>query len=186
MSPSNSWYQVVGGPGLQQGDLLRSFLIVKPPRSIEVAPDGVPQPSPLKVEAHNVVVLTQSCDLEHNKTGTVLICPYFPLSAVDTPRAVRQDPDRLIKFHEQVRRGYQPPLHMLAATAEDGLEHEIQVVDFRLVAIASVSYARSCAAQAGRRLRLNSPYVEHLSQAFARFFMRVGLPSDIPSFGRLP
>jgi hypothetical protein len=26
------------------------------------------------------------------------------------------------------------------------------------------------------------PYREHLSQAFARYFMRVGLPSDIPSF----
>jgi hypothetical protein len=26
------------------------------------------------------------------------------------------------------------------------------------------------------------PYREHLSQAFARFFMRVGLPVDIPPF----
>jgi hypothetical protein len=34
----------------------------------------------------------------------------------------------------------------------------------------------------GRRLRLLPPYREHLSQAFARFFMRVGLPVDIPPF----
>jgi hypothetical protein len=27
-----------------------------------------------------------------------------------------------------------------------------------------------------------SPYLEHFSQAFARFFMRVGLPSTIPGF----
>jgi hypothetical protein len=32
----------------------------------------------------------------------------------------------------------------------------------------------------GNRLRLCPPYREHLAQAFARFFMRVGLPSDIP------
>ena len=32
------------------------------------------------------------------------------------------------------------------------------------------------------RWRLMSPYLEHLSQAFARFFMRVGLPSSIPEF----
>jgi hypothetical protein len=32
------------------------------------------------------------------------------------------------------------------------------------------------------RLRLLPPYREHLSQSFARFFMRVGLPVDIPSF----
>ncbi len=32
------------------------------------------------------------------------------------------------------------------------------------------------------RPRLLPPYREHLAQAFARFFMRVGLPVDIPAF----
>ncbi len=32
------------------------------------------------------------------------------------------------------------------------------------------------------RLRLRSPYKEHLAQAFARYFMRVGLPHDATSF----
>ena len=31
-------------------------------------------------------------------------------------------------------------------------------------------------------LRLLSPYREHLAQALARFYMRVGLPVDIPAF----
>jgi len=31
----------------------------------------------------------------------------------------------------------------------------------------------------GKRLRLCPPYREHLAQAFARFFMRVGLPQDV-------
>ena len=34
----------------------------------------------------------------------------------------------------------------------------------------------------GNRIRLLPPYREHLSQAFARYFMRVGLPEDIPRF----
>ena len=29
---------------------------------------------------------------------------------------------------------------------------------------------------------MRSPYREHLAQAFARYFMRVGLPVDIPAF----
>lgn len=33
-----------------------------------------------------------------------------------------------------------------------------------------------------QRLRLQPPYREHFSQAFARFFMRVGLPHDLRSF----
>ena len=32
------------------------------------------------------------------------------------------------------------------------------------------------------RHRLQSPFLEHFSQAFARFFMRVGLPSSIPAY----
>ena len=34
----------------------------------------------------------------------------------------------------------------------------------------------------GPRGRLQSPFLEHLSQAFARFFMRIGLPSTVPEF----
>jgi hypothetical protein len=34
----------------------------------------------------------------------------------------------------------------------------------------------------GPRLRLRSPYREHLAQAFARYFMRVGLPHDARAF----
>lgn len=37
-------------------------------------------------------------------------------------------------------------------------------------------------AQQNSRLRLLPPYREHLAQAFARSFMRVGLPIDIPAF----
>jgi len=37
-------------------------------------------------------------------------------------------------------------------------------------------------AENGETLRLLSPYKEHLSQSFARFFMRVGLPIDIDPF----
>jgi len=38
-----------------------------------------------------------------------------------------------------------------------------------------MSFAKTC----NRRL---PPYREHLSQAFARYFMRVGLPQDITPF----
>lgn len=45
-----------------------------------------------------------------------------------------------------------------------------------------VELVRAFAAGAGDRPRLRPPYREHLSQAFARLFMRVGLPADIPPF----
>ena len=46
----------------------------------------------------------------------------------------------------------------------------------------SFDYLKNQVCSLGWRIRLLPPYRELLSQAFARFFMRVGLPVDIPSF----
>lgn len=43
-------------------------------------------------------------------------------------------------------------------------------------------YVLKHASNLNDRWRLKSPYLEHFSQAFARLFMRVGLPSAIPPF----
>lgn len=186
--PNQPWYEVVEGAHLQQGDLLRAFLIVKPPKNIEIGPDGRAQPSPSRVESRDVVVLTQSCDLVNSKIGTVLLCPHKPLEQASelAPKHARENPELLLKFYEQIRRGNLPPFHMLAASRKRGLEDSVRVVDFRYAAFSSLAFASRVAEQAGPRLRLKSPYVEHLSQAFGRFFMRVGLPTDIPSFIPLP
>lgn len=75
------------------------------------------------------------------------------------------------------------PNHMLAACDLEGFEHEIQIVDFRTVFSVPFGFLTELARRRpNKRLRLRSPYREHLSQAFARFFMRVGLPADIPPF----
>jgi hypothetical protein len=44
------------------------------------------------------------------------------------------------------------------------------------------AYLTQHAESLGLRWRLESPFLEHFSQAFARFFMRVGLPSAIAPF----
>ena len=63
---------------------------------------------------------------------------------------------------------------------QDGIQLGLGVVDFHYVYTAPTSYVKQHAAQSGKRLRVCPPYKEHLAQAFARFFMRVGLPADIP------
>jgi hypothetical protein len=58
------------------------------------------------------------------------------------------------------------------------LQH--QVVDFHEVLSLPVGFLTSWVRASGApRLRLRPPYREHVSQSFARFFMRVGLPIDI-------
>jgi len=56
---------------------------------------------------------------------------------------------------------------------------DYQVVDFRNVYGVQFSLLQNMAENIQDRIRLLPPYREHLSQAFARYFMRVGLPQDI-------
>jgi hypothetical protein len=73
-------------------------------------------------------------------------------------------------------------VHLLSASDFAGTVSEIRVVDFRRVSALPLTFLRTRVLTQQRRLRLLPPYREQLSQAFARFFMRVGLPVDIPAF----
>jgi len=53
------------------------------------------------------------------------------------------------------------------------------LVDFRYVYSVTFDLLNNLAASRAQRLRLLPPYREHLSQAFAKFFMRVGLPVPV-------
>ncbi|WP_459875834.1 hypothetical protein [Desulfothermus naphthae] len=64
----------------------------------------------------------------------------------------------------------------------EGFESGYLVVDFRNVYGVPFDFIVELAKKRGKRLRLLPPYREHLSQAFARFFMRARLPVDIPPF----
>lgn len=78
----------------------------------------------IKIEYHNIIIMSQSCDLVNNKIKNVVVCPIYSLNELGE------------KFKSNKK----------------------------------------------DRLRLLLPYREHLAQSFARFFMRIGLPIDIPEF----
>ena len=67
--------------------------------------------------------------------------------------------------------------------ATSRVSQELRVVEFHRLHSLPIDYLRQRAIRS-LRLRLMPPYREHLSQAFARYFMRVGLPLDIPAFTR--
>lgn len=72
--------------------------------------------------------------------------------------------------------------HMVAGCADERWQKEISIISFREIWSLPLSLVGAYANKLGRRLRMQSPYREHLAQAFARYFMRVGLPTDIPRF----
>ena len=122
-------------------------------------------------------MLSQSCDLVKGRENVqqVLVCALWRLS--DLTSGHLSTPKGL----EDARRGNLPGFHMLAESDVQDFEREVRIVDFHYIWTLPVEYLRRRLAQA-IHLCLLSPYREHLSQAFARYFMRVGLPLDIPNF----
>lgn len=168
-----AWYQVVNGTEpLLQGDFFNSCPIVIPPMTIES--DTVPA----DVVVYDIVVMSQSCDLAQDKIDLVLVCPVWPLSEFGNRSSFFRGRDG----KEALRKGNVTGYHLLKNSEIEGFETDFQVVDFRNVYGIPLEFLKNRASVTNRRLRLLPPYREHLSQAFARFFMRVGLPVDIPPF----
>jgi hypothetical protein len=165
---------VVTGTDLSQGDLLDRCPVFLPPADL-AEPWNEAAFTWQEVDA---VVMTQTCDLipGREKVTEVLLCAAWSRSDLKsghlaTPRGL-----------EDARRGNLPGYHLLAACDLPGFARDVRVVDFRRVYSLPVPFVRQRAARSGDRLRLLPPYREHLSQGFARYFMRVGLPQDTPPF----
>jgi hypothetical protein len=175
------WYDLVEGDDLEQGDIFERcpvFTIVSP-----FSYEDYRQPN-FKAELdsweHDFVVMTQSCDLvkSHPKVDEVLLCPLWNLEDLEQEfDFVRQS-----KGKDEIRRGNMPGFHMLNVSVLPDFERPIRVVGFQRVFSLPLVFLRDLAQARGKCLRLLPPYREHLGQAFARYFMRVGLPVDIPPF----
>ncbi len=195
-APTPNWYERLGtrNRSLMQGDILRGCPIPLLPENLDIARlQKLPQDKreiKLELENYDVIVLSQSCDIVTDKLSSILLCPIWPIEQLPTLIFNPDKPDnRLIvdsKAYlnrcEAIRIGVEPRFHMLDVCEFQGLEHPFQLVDFWTVFNLPKPYLTKIASRPTARLRLNPPYVEHLSQAFARFFMRVGLPTTIPQF----
>ena len=168
------WFGIASGPDLQQGDILEDCPVFEPETA---SLDGSNDRASFTWEERSVIVLTQSCDLvAGRKTSHVLLCALWWLSDF-APGHPLSNPKDL----EEVRRGNRPGFHMLGPCQQRGFSEKIRLVDFRRTWSLPLEFLRR-QAQSRLHLRLLPPYREHLSQGFARFFMRVGLPSDISPF----
>jgi hypothetical protein len=181
--PTYPWYAVVPdkkSDTLEQGDLIPDCVIgyrrVLPGEKGYTEGKDTYEESSLPLG----VVLSQSCDLAAGKLQTIQICPAYTLDEF-----VKNDTSnyfRGTKAKEELRRGNQPSYHMLNECALPGYRHGLLVCDFRSLVSVPFGPFWTYATKVKPRVRLLPPYREHLAQALARFFMRVGLPTDIPPF----
>lgn len=185
------WYEVVAsGAQLTQGDLIPDCPLVAwraAPIKLEGANETEALRGSIDVIRADVVVMTQACDLEHNKVRDVILCPHVSLIAYraeweNALGAANQNPtERAWKRHcDDICDGFMWNLAMLNEGGSQQLATTHRIVNFHDVFTVPRVFLQTLLSQRKRRrLRLRPPYREHLSQAFARFFMRVGLPVDM-------
>jgi len=175
--PDYPWFGISEGDGIEQGEVLEGCPVFLPPDALAIAAGDKPSSATFTWEERDLIVMSQSCDLAkgREKIDDVLLCAVWKRSELKTGHLAKED------GMEQARKGQLPGFHVLAASTIPDFQREVRVVDFRRVYSLPVAFVRRRAAMA-KHLRLLPPYREHLSQSFARFFMRVGLPIDIPAF----
>lgn len=170
------WYKTVNKhDDIEQGDFIVKCPVVIPPSSNISQEDEID----IDIQEINSIVLSQSCDLVNNKLETVLVCPYYTFTKFleDIPDKETDSKKKVKKIKENLLKGNYSAFHLLSK----GNEHfnENIIVDFKNVYGINFKVLKEIVNNKDNRIRLLPPYREHLSQAFARYFMRVGLPQNI-------
>jgi hypothetical protein len=159
------WYsRIKNDSKLHQGDIIKScpILVPKEEKSGKIKADK---------NKYDVIVMSQTCDLIYKKLNLVLVCPFWSLTEFASKDSFFNSTDG----QEQLRKGLQPGYHLLNKCNLKGMKSDFLIVDFRNVYGVPFQELTNLIKKK-ERLRLLPPYKEHLSPAFARFFMRVGLP----------
>jgi hypothetical protein len=182
----NDWYSSPFGGRISQGELLFSCPVLVWSNQTNDLQETSPLTERILGQAIDLVVMTQACDLEHDKVRSVVLCPHSSITSyrVVWDRSVRkrnQNPTEKAwrKLLDDITGGLVWNLTLLNRFVGEP-PMEARIVDFHEVFTLPRDFLEAFIDQVGTpRLGLNSPYREHLSQAFARYFMRVGLPTPV-------
>lgn len=133
------------------------------------------------VDTYHLAVVSQSCDLENDKIDDVLLAAVLNYKGL-TEREGKKNPTiKGRSWRKAAIRGDLASFSVLPVREEPPV-FAWSLVDFHHLFTLPKGFVGQFAESCGARLRLVPPYREHLAQAFARYFMRVGLPSSLDAF----
>jgi hypothetical protein len=172
----SDWFEVVSGSELRQGDLLLQCPVGIPIITFPLQEDEVVD---VKFEIVDLIVMTQSCDLVLSQKinfETAVLCK-VPLIGLVKSVDGHQLANR--SRRENLGKNSLGAWHALDRSTCAALQRGQSVVSFHEVVTLPIEYVRKFAEISGDRLRLKSPYLEHMSQRFAHFFGRVALEAQV-------
>jgi len=188
---SELWYETADPTEpLTQGDLINACPLIgwtSEAISVQAGDETETLKGATAAVQADVVIMTQACDLEHHKVANIILCPHVSLAEYKqqweaAQKAEGQNPTNKAwkTLCNDIRDGFVWNLSLLNAATIGDVTTEHRIVDFKEVFTIPRTFLESLVQQRDLpRLRLLPPYREHLSQAFARFFMRVGLPTPV-------
>lgn len=165
------WYELVeNSDEIAQGDILFHC-------PVAVLSGYCDEDDEINSEIHDIdgIIMTQACDIANRKVENIILCAITSVEDYSKGRSNKE----VRKSLESIRKGQQNALHILNHYHEGDFQQDYYIVNFKDIFSIPIILARKVAENNRKRLRLLPPYREHLSQAFARYFMRVGLPVDI-------
>ena len=178
---ASDWYEQVSGRAIEQGDILANcpVFFVKSSAFPEEIAVGTNFPVEYEVTTYEVVVMSQSCDLQEGqgreKLQQVVLCPVQARSNLPDSHPLKRA-DAL----KAAAKGYQPSFFVLDRYEDPGqpLDRDVSIVHFNQVYTLPIEFVRALAERRSPRLRLKSPYREELSRRFGAFFGRIALDTQ--------
>lgn len=171
--PEFCWREIEG-PELFQGDYLPGIHVPLFQSPFGDQPtEGNEAERITEVQQKDAIVVSHTCDLAQEKIRFVALCP------VETIAELEKQQPKLAKEWKNIKKGRWEGLHLLGGCGKADDHMSALIVDFREIISLPVGYVEAHASSCGRRYRLQSPFLEHFSQSFGRFYMRVALPEFI-------
>lgn len=159
------WYEVVeNNNSLEQGDILENCSI------------NVPHPDKGEVieEHYNLILMTQTCDIVDN-IRHLIFCPVWTIEQMAEAMPTFTKPSTI----GNLKKGYMIGFYPLNKSEFTLVQRPWRVVQFQRIIELETNFMINNPQLLLPHLRLLPPYRESLSQAFARYFMRVGLPIPV-------
>lgn len=174
------WYEITESREITQGDLIADVPVISFIEDIPLPIKNGEIESPIYYGEANIMILSQACDLQNRDVDPVILCSYWPAEGYGN--RIGDEAYNSKSRWEAIRRGFVYSHFLLKeydGEHKEDFKHPLSIINFKKIFVLPHKYIEKVVSRNPRRLRLLPPYREHLSQSFARFFMRVGLPQDI-------
>lgn len=172
------WYELIENAGdITQGDIVKGCPVPILKEPVDVEEDAVLQ---AEIEFIDGIIMTQACDIANCNVDNIILCSITSKDEFEEQlRSAGKNSKQIKSAIQGIIKGQQNAYHIINKYKREDFSQDYYIINFKDIFSVPVDLARDAAQKNGKRLRLCPPYREHLSQAFARYFMRVGLPINI-------